>query len=101
MSVTQILQVARDRLDKGWHQGDLGDYHSDNGGVCAYGALIYARDTMNFNNINLMADVIPILRRLLPQGQKSLPGFNDAETTTKEDVLNLFDKALADLGGLA
>lgn len=41
------------------------------------------------------------LRGFLPDDASDVDAFNDAETTTDQDVLNLFDKALADLGGMA
>lgn len=41
------------------------------------------------------------LRRHVPRDDGFIELFNDDENTTDQDVLNLFDKALADLGGLA
>lgn len=41
------------------------------------------------------------LRRHLPGPYRGIESFNDDLRTTDQDVLNLFDKALADLGGLA
>ena len=40
------------------------------------------------------------LRQHVPDGSNYVEGYNDKFTTTDADVLNLFDKALAELGGL-
>lgn len=100
------------------------DLVSDDGRVCALGAVgvavvenfiemhtyddVAAFAEVEFLNdrtravVQALCDHLPVLETL-DHGVYTEPlwRFNDKQSTTDRDVLNLFDKALADLGGLA
>jgi hypothetical protein len=110
----ELVQVARDRIDRGWQKQGYGDWNLPNGDVCAVGALAYAAKMLRGNRYSdyepammelaRYSDYEPAmmeLARFLPAGFTRIFEFNDHPDTTKQDVLDLFDKALADLGGLA
>lgn len=91
MSVVEVLQEARKRIQGGWIKGSLmrknprvkqGISYCLVGGV---GLLGHPDKTL---------DARIALRRALGTGQ-SLMTFNDRSTTTKKDVLNLIDWAIA------
>jgi hypothetical protein len=56
-----------------------------------------------FEDSPRLRSVEDVLLKYVPKTHKNFPieAFNDDETTTDADVLTVFDKALADLGGLA
>ena len=122
--VVADLKAARDELARrGRCRGDL---VRNNGSVCAVGAICVAIDE-NFEaayrrwdkagleeaveiagawskttlSPRVRAVKAALREHLLPEFNDYLQGFNDHERTTDEDVLNLFDKTLASLGGLA
>lgn len=94
------LKKARERIARGWCQGTTLD---PSGNVCAMGGIIYAVT----GNENLSGgDIISERRaddlaRLLPgmAGAGTVIKFNDATSTTKRDVLGLFDRAIMRLEG--
>lgn len=104
MSVVDDLKAAREIVAQRWHKGGLEDGH---GNVCAVGALNLACMGM----LRVDNQPVPVyyaayraLERHIPtgfNGLPSLPSYNDADGVTREDMLDLFDKALAELGGLA
>jgi hypothetical protein len=100
VSVIDDLKVARAAVENGWHQGSL---MNGAGGVCVVGALRVAC----FSTVHMDVDVLRCAAALnelgkhLPDSRLAVAGYNDAPTTTKQDILDLFDKTLADLGGLA
>jgi len=103
MSVIDDLKAARDEVEKGWCKFALEDKE---GNVCVLGAIQRAIDWNAFHttvpNGHRLFVAIDALARVLPEFAKgSVVVYNNHSSTTKEDVLNLFDKALADLGGLA
>lgn len=111
------LKAARAELvARGRCQGSL---VKEDGQVCARGAIGVALNP-DFETKYLSEEKTPIgtdawtytfitqrwynvhhaIRRHLPDGTW-IEQFNDAPTTTDQDVLDLFDKTLAELGGLA
>ncbi len=104
MSVVEDLKTAKGHVANGWHQGSLSDR---NGNVCAMGAIALAvgveLDLEDVGEVDWARHTAAHmeLRKHLPISFESVPDFNDDIETTHQDVLNLFDKALADLGGLS
>lgn len=101
MSVVEDLRNAkRELLRRGWTQGIL---ESGDGRVCAVGAINRATDSCKMDarthavqqQLTVYLDADCFKTELVP-----LAAFNDRPDTTMQDVVNLFDKALADLGGL-
>lgn len=106
------LKAAKEELARrGRHMGEM---VGPGGTVCARGAIgcavIPGFAEMVNDNVRIHAFVRSErfqaaereLRRHLPDDYwvKAVWAFNDDHKTTDTDVLNLFDKALADLGGL-
>ena len=99
----EIIQKARDIVANKWHKGS---YTDGNGGYCIMGALGMAR-----GGEILYADADLLVPHLQDLGWKKctnpshrtteicdhIPHFNDDPNTTKEMVLQLFDKTLANL----
>jgi hypothetical protein len=94
VSVVDDLKGARERVEKGWCKHRLRD---GQGNVCAVGAICLQTGA----EMPARHPAAAQLRKFLPKEfGGEIADFNDARSTTKEDVLMLFDKALADLGGL-
>jgi hypothetical protein len=100
------LKAARAELvARGRCRGELVDA---DGKVCAIGAIAVAT-VDGFMEISLASREISLgeqrPNRCLTALEAHLPdvisAFNDNSATTDQDVLDLFDKTLADLGGLA
>lgn len=83
----------------GWIKGRSFD---DDGSACAMGAL--AAGTGYFNHLSMIQDedeehrgrylaAVKMLERALPGYCDSIPQFNDAETTSEEDVRLLLKQA--------
>lgn len=107
------LTAARALIEKGWYQGNWASTQegSHNGfGVglrddratcyCALGAVgqvctqYGVSDLLNWSN----KPEVRALRDALPEGTiVGVDGYNDLETTTKADILALFDRAIASL----
>ncbi|WPH57722.1 hypothetical protein [Mycobacterium phage WXIN] len=100
------LKAARDIVKDHWHQGALED---GNGNYCVVGAINKATCGHGYfcaTRPGIAArrwSALDALNNHLPWEFQDvgIPSFNDNESTTHADVLTLFDKALADLGGLA
>lgn len=89
MSVVETLRAGRNIIDRlGWRQGP---YNLGGGRRCAQDALIVVSAPDN--------DKIDASDALLAQaialGVRSVVTWNDAPGRTKEDVLALYDKAIA------
>ena len=104
------LKAARSELvTRGRTGGEFVD--QETGAVCALGAVGFAtvddfdiRHECGYGALAVTPRALRVwhtLRGFLPEGFIDVDAFNDTGTTTDEDVLNLFDKALADLGGMA
>lgn len=87
MRDSEILWAARDRVARGWCQNVGRDQL---GNVCAVGALgDEIQDRFGVPNDVLRWDLIDHLRATLGG---PIVEFNDKPETTKQDVLNLFEK---------
>lgn len=95
-TIADELKAARALLAKGWCQHAL----ERNGSYCAFGAINKAvtGDAMSYGAGQRLGPYAAIMD-IVPGCD--IAAFNNAETTTQQDVLNLFDKALAELGALA
>lgn len=82
IETANALRAAKARIDTPgkWckHQGDNG-----NGRCCAFGAAWSSSPALR------------ALREALPEGNRSIAGYNDAPTTTHADIMALFDRAIA------
>jgi hypothetical protein len=74
---TQALIAGRRRIEVGWCQGAMRTRE----GVCAVGA------------VSFHVDALRVLQTAL--GRDGIPGWNDIPTRTKDDVLALYDRAIA------
>lgn len=94
MKTSELLGEARDELDKGWAQSA---YQTNAGNVCAVGAI--ERVAMRHQDIRAAARAQAEVNRLAEEihGASYVQHFNDQLGTTKQDVLNLFDKAISGL----
>jgi hypothetical protein len=95
MTTAAYLREARQRIERGWCQGtwartgDGAPTHSQDERAnqwCALGALSCVGALLNGDNFLHMA---------LPAGWKLVGDFNDAPGRTKEDILALYDRAIA------
>ena len=104
------LKAARSELvTRGRTGGEFVDHET--GAVCALGAVGFAtvddfdmRHECGYGALSVTPRALKVwhtLRGFLPEGAIDVDTFNDTEGTTGQDVLDLFDKALADLGGMA
>lgn len=100
MSVVGDLRRARDIVAKGWCPRGLYD---ELGNVCAVGAVNIACEGhlhVRSKPTSRRDEALRALIRHLPGSWQEVYRYNDDPSTTHQDILNLFDKALADLGGL-
>lgn len=102
MKISELLAEARDELSQGWEKHTL--LNAKTGSVCAVGAL--RRATMN----HVQDGAIPLFRKARTMlnakavemaddvsmlgASTGVEGFNDWAMTSKQDVLNLFDKVI-------
>lgn len=107
--VADILRGARQIVDAGWCK-----YRAQDGNkYCMVGAVFKAQTGYSHIMSNNPAgrEALYLLMKCLPWtpvpentqydwAAQVLPKFNDDDETTKEDVLIVFDKALAELGEL-
>lgn len=116
MNVVEVLQVARKVLVvSGWTRHRM---RAVNGKVCATGAVGVAVDpaamadsrTQNHLSENLdFAAATTALQEHLPEKYKGFTKspawdvayYNDHIATNQDDILDLYDKTIADLGGNA
>jgi len=94
MKVSELLGEARDELDKGWTKGA---YSTQQGHVCAVGAI--ERVALRHLDIQAAAKAQAEINRLAAEihNVDYVQSFNDRYGTSKQDVLNLFDKAIIGL----
>jgi hypothetical protein len=76
--VTQALIAGRRRIEEGWCQGAMRTRE----GVCAVGAISYN------------PKAVEVLYRAFG-GRSSIPRWNDTPGRSREDVLALYDRAIA------
>lgn len=94
MKTSELLGEARDELYKGWTQGE---YANHIGHVCAIGAI--ERVALRHQDIVAAAKAQQEVNRLAKEiyGCSMVQSFNDRYNTGKQDVLDLFDKAIIGL----
>lgn len=110
MTTHEALVKARNFIDAGWHQGSreivkFGEIHNCATGavtraITGYSNIHFARDS---ERLNLYTNCLLKLYNELPTAYKidhydcdfRIALYNDEETTRKQDVLDLFDKAIA------
>lgn len=100
MKASEHLGAARDEIDKGWTRGTLQDHL---GNVCAVGAISRVAAQANPQGLDAFVETCAAgnaaaaaLDKVVQElGGNTIMEFND--TSTKEDVLNAFDKAIAQL----
>lgn len=99
MKTSELIAKGRDVLARGWCQGR---YQSDHA-VCAMGAL---RTVLGGNSMSISAEQIAQYGQASDAlcdatyqmfGAYSLIEFNDAPSTTQQDILDIFDKTIAGL----
>lgn len=93
MKTSQLLGEARDELAKGW----VKHAYSNAGNVCAVGAL--ERVAMRHQDIVAAAKAQAELNRLSAEiyDATCVQYLNDRNRTSKQDMLDLFDKAIIGL----
>jgi len=84
-AVVRDLMIGRQRIVKNWEKGH--GHLAPAEGYCALSALACA-GTRNWHAI------YRFLLRALPAGQPSIHRYNDHPTTTKQDILDLYDRAI-------
>lgn len=92
MSLKEDLIAAKALIDtpEKWTKNY---FRTDNGCYCAVGAMDAAtRPDPTFDRGDAAHAA---LRASLPEGEKSITGFNDRSSTTHADVMALFDRAIA------
>lgn len=91
MKTSEFLRNAREHVNRGWCKRKGRDEY---GNVCVMGAICRAEAEMGAFNTGYA-----VLRDQLKEFgyPPNLVLFNDAPETTKQDVLNLFDKAILSL----
>lgn len=96
--ITAVLLHARGILSAGhWCKGRGTD---GRGNVCAFGAIGRAIHEFDIPMpITFAVDIADRMRKHTPD-HIGLANYNDAETTTLADVLEVFDKAIAELGAV-
>lgn len=104
MNEVAIIQGAREILSdpKRWRKGSFGFIGE---AVCALGALgVAATGTVqgcySVHHAHPLSKALALVDDHVPGGV-TIQEYNDAIGTTHADILNLFDKTLASLGGLA
>jgi hypothetical protein len=109
--LSDTIKTARGIVEKGWCKGRYAD---GKGNFCVYGATMQAEGTgwqqITWGDWSTAQPVVyspaaakasrfldEIARQM---GYRDSAKFNDDLHTTHQDVLNFFDKALAELGAL-
>ena len=93
MSTREHIERAAALLKDHWIKGRAYD---GEGNYCLVGALDAATDDTSSGNGNVTGSwtkAITAVSKQLPAGYVTIPQFNDATTTTEEDVLNLLRRA--------
>lgn len=93
MKPSELLEAARDELDKGWIQNKVCSPQ----GVCALGAWARATHDMGASSTVAVAALNALRAKSWEIYNNSIPVVNDADDRLKEDMINLFDKAIIGL----
>lgn len=107
MKTSEFLQASRDRVEAGWCQNHYEDFR---GNVCTSGAMkVQARADSGSFYAHLQGRIVlaskieeeypeGIWTQIAPCGEGvSIPIWNDMEGRTKQEVLNMYDKAILTL----
>jgi hypothetical protein len=98
-TIADDLKAARALLEKGWCKHVLED---GKGGHCALGAIVRATTGDDYGWNQRAVDAAVFMGNRTPGGQvNDLVAFNNAAETTPQDVLDLFDSAIAVASELA
>jgi hypothetical protein len=90
--VTELLEAGLAKVKKGWCQHD---WIKINGDVCALGAIGYRYDSLDSDIIRRTArDVLLTLIQEKRPGYFQVGDWNDAKTRTKQDVIELYERAV-------
>lgn len=100
MKASEHLAAARDEIEKGWTTGTLQDHV---GNVCAVGAINRVANEAKPQGLDAFVNTCTAgnsaaaaLEKVVQElGGHGIMGFNDS--STKQDVLNAFDKAIGQL----
>lgn len=96
MTINAMIKDARALVARGWTQ--CGGFSDLDGNFCAMGAVIRVAD-MNPGLADFHMPVFRLFNTMVQQlGYGSIYLFNDDPSTTHQDVLDFFDKALVELG---
>lgn len=92
MNAKDLLIEAKNLINiSGWKQGEYG---GEDQGFCTFGALVHADADGDFETHSAAAKA---LRQALKDSGyiTNVVAWNDAETRTKDQVLDIFDKAVS------
>lgn len=96
-TVIQLLKDAKERIEKNGHCKD--QLWDEQGRCCIIGAVSRAHGPAGaaVYNPDAYFAAMNSIRASIPADAptQSIPGYNDLPETTKEDVLALFDRAIA------
>jgi len=96
LPITNILINARNRLEKGWCQGHFELVSEDGNSVeyCIYGAVNSASSIMDTNDqaIDIANKAVKTIQFIL--NEEEIDKWNDTPGRTKEEVLEMMDKAI-------
>lgn len=93
LEVIAILRDAKEYLfEKGWHKGDYG---TEDGSVCLAGACLMVQFGNFYQASPLDDEVTNTLNKVCKEeGFTNIAAFNDEDTTSFDDVLNILDKTI-------
>ncbi len=109
MTVKELLEKARDRIDQSWFKGSWRDGTSspdEECAICAIGALNFIVSgqiypPFSYEEVILIEAAAKALEECLPEDwtprearRRLIPQFNDDPLTQKDDMLALFDRAI-------
>lgn len=92
--VVEILMKGRAKVDADWCQYKYGQ-SGPSQGYCALTALLGTWKSGVFEPYKPFNTGFVVLTECLPPGNFSVIRYNDDPTTTKEDILALYDRAIA------
>lgn len=98
MKLSEYAHKVAERLQQGWCQNAL---HDMEGNVCAVGALSDVRFELLLQGEDISRSMLSIFRilsqQLLLRGDHTLVAYNNAPTTTQEDIVLLFKELATEL----
>ncbi len=91
MTTLEVLKEARTLISKGWTRG----HYAHKNSYCMVGAVMHVCAGRDERQLACRASK-EALMGCLPKGYLDLVMFNDTPDRTKEEVLAVFDKAIAE-----